>query len=71
MSRLKNTEPHEIEAFGPVNTIMPYKNNDEAIEVAKMGKGSLVGSIVTSDDSFAKEMVSWRSFPSRQNVGLK
>ena len=30
---------HEVEAFGPVSTIMPYKNLDEAIELANMGKG--------------------------------
>ena len=48
---------HNIEAFGPVSTIMPYKNLDEAIELAKMGKGSLVCSIVTNDDKIAKEFV--------------
>ena len=41
------TDVHNIEAFGPVATIMPYKNLDEAIELAKLGKGSLVSSIVT------------------------
>ncbi len=54
---LLKTEPHSIEAFGPVTTIMPYKNTDEAIELAKMGKGSLVGSLVTADDQFAKKMI--------------
>ncbi len=48
---------HEIEAFGPVATIMPYKNLDEAIELAKMGKGSLVSSIVTPSDKEATEFV--------------
>ena len=48
---------HNIEAFGPVSTIMPYKNIEEAIELAKMGKGSLVCSIITADDSIAKEFV--------------
>ncbi|MFN5030788.1 MAG: 3,4-dehydroadipyl-CoA semialdehyde dehydrogenase, partial [Flavobacteriia bacterium] len=38
------TDVHNIEAFGPVATIMPYKSLDEAIELAKMGKGSLVSS---------------------------
>ncbi|MDG2164769.1 MAG: phenylacetic acid degradation bifunctional protein PaaZ [Flavobacteriales bacterium] len=51
------TDCHNIEAFGPVSTIMPYKNIDEAIELAKMGKGSLVCSIITTDDSIAKEFV--------------
>ena len=49
--------PHTVEAFGPVNTVMSYKTHDEAIELAKMGKGSLVGSVFTADDSFAREMV--------------
>ncbi len=53
----KNLAPHEVEAFGPVSTIMPYKNLDEAIELAQMGKGSLVCSIATYDDNIAKEFV--------------
>ncbi|HEX8515957.1 MAG TPA: phenylacetic acid degradation bifunctional protein PaaZ [Bacteroidia bacterium] len=53
----KYTDVHNVEAFGPVSTIMPYKNLDEAIELAKMGKGSLVSSIVTADDRIAKEYV--------------
>lgn len=54
---LNSSEPHDVEAFGPVSTIMPYKTNDEAIELAKRGKGSLVGSIFTADDSIARELV--------------
>ena len=50
-------EAHEIEAFGPVSTIMPYKNLDEAIVLSKLGKGSLVSTIVTSDYKQAKEYV--------------
>ncbi|WP_299227066.1 phenylacetic acid degradation bifunctional protein PaaZ [uncultured Psychroserpens sp.] len=53
----KNTIIHEREAFGPVSTIMPYKNLDEAITLAQMGKGSLVSSIVTNDDKIAKDYV--------------
>jgi oxepin-CoA hydrolase/3-oxo-5,6-dehydrosuberyl-CoA semialdehyde dehydrogenase len=52
-----NTECHNLEAFGPVSTIMPYKDINEAIELANMGKGSLVCSIVTNDDKIAKEFV--------------
>lgn len=48
---------HSIEAFGPVSTIMPYKSLDDAIELSRMGKGSLVSSIVTPDDNEAKEYV--------------
>lgn len=54
---MKATEPHNIEAFGPVSTVMPYKNTDEAIELAKKGRGSLVGSIFTADNKFATDMV--------------
>lgn len=53
----KNIGVHEIEAFGPVSTLMPYKNLDEAITLAQMGKGSLVSSIVTNDDKIAKKYV--------------
>ncbi len=48
---------HNVEAFGPVSTIMPYKNMDEAIELTKLGKGSLVTTIVTADDKEAREFV--------------
>ena len=60
---LKNEKPfaeesvHTVEAFGPVSTIMPYKTIPEAIELARKGKGSLVCSIVTSNDRLAKEFV--------------
>lgn len=50
-----NTDCHNVEAFGPVSTIMPYKTIDEAIELSKMGKGSLVSSIVTADNSIARK----------------
>lgn len=52
-----NTDCHNIEAFGPVSTIMPYNDIDDAIALAKMGKGSLVCSIVTADDNIAKDFV--------------
>jgi len=48
---------HSIEAFGPVSTIMPYQNEDEAIELARMGRGSLVGSVVTADHDEAARIV--------------
>ncbi|MBL7830012.1 MAG: phenylacetic acid degradation bifunctional protein PaaZ [Saprospiraceae bacterium] len=55
MNPFKHTEAHEIEAFGPVSTIMPYTTTDEAIELAKMGKGSLCSSVITNDDKIARE----------------
>lgn len=53
----KNLDCHNIEAFGPVSTLMPYDTLDDAIELAKLGKGSLVCSIVTADDGVAKDFV--------------
>ncbi len=50
-------EVHEVEAFGPVSTIMPYKTTDEAIALSKLGKGSLCSSIVTADNKIAKQYV--------------
>jgi len=51
------TDCHNIEAFGPVSTILPYKRIDQAIELAKMGKGSLVCSIITNDMKIAEQFV--------------
>jgi len=52
---LNNLSAHEVEAFGPVSTLMPYKSVDEAIEISKLGKGSLCSSIATYDDRIARE----------------
>jgi oxepin-CoA hydrolase/3-oxo-5,6-dehydrosuberyl-CoA semialdehyde dehydrogenase len=54
---LVQTEVHDIECFGPVSTLMPYRSMDEAITLARMGKGSLVSSIVTPDDAEALDYV--------------
>lgn len=54
---LDTTEAHEVEAFGPVSTLMPYKSMEEAIHLSKMGKGSLCSSIVTANDKLAKQYV--------------
>jgi len=51
------TDCHNIEAFGPVSTILPYETIDQAIELAKMGKGSLVCSIITNDMKIAEQFV--------------
>jgi oxepin-CoA hydrolase/3-oxo-5,6-dehydrosuberyl-CoA semialdehyde dehydrogenase len=56
-SPFKNTDCHSVEAFGPVSTLMPYKDLDEAIKLSKMGKGSLVSSIITADDKIARMYV--------------
>jgi oxepin-CoA hydrolase/3-oxo-5,6-dehydrosuberyl-CoA semialdehyde dehydrogenase len=58
---LENEKPfndggaHDIEAFGPVSTLMPYKDLKEAILLSKKGKGSLCSTIVTSSDRIAKD----------------
>lgn len=53
----KNMDCHNLEAFGPVSTLIPYKTTEEAVELTKMGKGSLVCSIVTNDEKIAKDFV--------------
>jgi len=47
-------EPHEVEPFGPVSTLLGYDSVDEAVELAARGKGSLVGSLVTHDPGVAR-----------------
>jgi oxepin-CoA hydrolase/3-oxo-5,6-dehydrosuberyl-CoA semialdehyde dehydrogenase len=48
---------HDIEAFGPVSTLMPYDNMEEAMALAKRGKGSLVGSLITKTPEVASQVV--------------
>jgi oxepin-CoA hydrolase/3-oxo-5,6-dehydrosuberyl-CoA semialdehyde dehydrogenase len=50
-------EPHEVEAFGPVSTLLPYSGTEQAIALAARGEGSLVGSVVTHDPDFARDVV--------------
>ncbi|HUX32889.1 MAG TPA: phenylacetic acid degradation bifunctional protein PaaZ [Gemmatimonadaceae bacterium] len=50
-------EPHDVEAFGPVNTVMPYASLDDAVELAKLGRGSLCGSLFTADPQVARQVV--------------
>lgn len=52
---MQNIDSHEIECFGPVSTLMPYRGIEQAVELAKMGKGSLVSTIATSDVAIATE----------------
>ncbi|GAB3873193.1 phenylacetic acid degradation bifunctional protein PaaZ [Kibdelosporangium lantanae] len=49
--------PHEVEAFGPVSTLMPYRDTAHVIELAARGQGSLAGSVVTGDAEFARDVV--------------
>ena len=48
---------HNIEAFGPVSTLMPYKKMEDAITLSKKGKGSLCSTIVTASGIHAREYV--------------
>jgi oxepin-CoA hydrolase / 3-oxo-5,6-dehydrosuberyl-CoA semialdehyde dehydrogenase len=50
-------EPHEVEAFGPVSTLIGYRDTAHAIELAARGLGSLAGSVVTGDAGFARDVV--------------
>lgn len=53
----KHEEPHNVEAFGPVSTLMPYQSMDDLIMLSKKGKGSLCSSIITASSSIAREYV--------------
>ncbi|MEY7970670.1 phenylacetic acid degradation bifunctional protein PaaZ [Saccharomonospora xinjiangensis] len=53
----ERAEPHEVEAFGPVATLLPFTSTEQVIELAARGQGSLVGSVVTGDADFAREVV--------------
>jgi len=48
---------HAVEAFGPVATLVPYRDIDEAIVLARRGEGSLAGSVFTADDAVAARLV--------------
>ena len=54
---LSATTVHDIEAFGPVSTVMPYETLDEAVALARRGRGSLVSSVFTNDPEIARDMV--------------
>jgi oxepin-CoA hydrolase/3-oxo-5,6-dehydrosuberyl-CoA semialdehyde dehydrogenase len=54
---LTHDAAHDVEAFGPVSTLMPYEDLDEAVALAARGRGSLVGSLVTRDPATAARIV--------------
>ena len=56
-SPLDTKQVHEIEAFGPVSTIMPYETTQDAIKLANMGEGSLVASLFTFDSDIVQDIV--------------
>ena len=53
----EHRDTHELEAFGPVVTLMPYHDTAEAVALANLGRGSLVSSIATNDPQVAQEFV--------------
>jgi oxepin-CoA hydrolase/3-oxo-5,6-dehydrosuberyl-CoA semialdehyde dehydrogenase len=54
---IRAAEPHEVEAFGPVSTLLPYRDMTEVVAAAALGEGSLAGSIVTDDRSVATWLI--------------
>ncbi|MGE3923918.1 MAG: phenylacetic acid degradation bifunctional protein PaaZ, partial [Lautropia sp.] len=48
---------HDIEAFGPVSTLMGYDTLDDAVALAARGRGSLVGTLVTRDPATAARVI--------------
>jgi oxepin-CoA hydrolase / 3-oxo-5,6-dehydrosuberyl-CoA semialdehyde dehydrogenase len=52
-----NSAVHDVEAFGPVSTLMPYDDIEHAIELSSRGKGSLVSTLVTRDPGVAARVV--------------
>lgn len=48
---------HDVEAFGPVATLLPYKDGADAAALANRGGGSLALSVITHDRDFAAAML--------------
>ena len=54
---LRADKVHALEPFGPVATVMPYDTLENAVEIARMGKGSLVGSVFTHNNHEARTLI--------------
>ena len=54
---MRHDAVHDVEAFGPVSTLMPYDGIDEALALAARGRGSLVGTLVTKDPATAAKAI--------------
>ena len=50
-------EPHDVEVFGPVSTVLGYRDTAHAVELAARGRGSLVGSLVSADPGVVRDLV--------------
>jgi oxepin-CoA hydrolase / 3-oxo-5,6-dehydrosuberyl-CoA semialdehyde dehydrogenase len=53
----ERAEPHQVEAFGPVSTVLGYDSLEHAVDLMARGQGSLVGSVVTHDEEAARTLV--------------
>jgi len=53
----QNHAAHDVEAFGPVSTLMAYQDLDDALQLAARGKGSLAGTLVTKDAATAVKAI--------------
>ncbi len=51
------SEPHDVEVFGPVSTVLGYRDTAHAVDLAARGRGSLVGSVVSADPAVVRELV--------------
>ena len=51
------SEVHDVEVFGPVSTVLGYRDTAQAVELAARGRGSLVGSVVSEDPDVVRELV--------------
>jgi oxepin-CoA hydrolase / 3-oxo-5,6-dehydrosuberyl-CoA semialdehyde dehydrogenase len=49
--------PHDVEAFGPVSTLLPYDDAAHVVRLLALGQGSLVGSVVSADGDFVRDVV--------------
>ena len=59
---LRHTDPtapavHDVEAFGPVATLLPYDSAAQVVDLMALGQGSLVASVVSHDPEFVREVV--------------
>ena len=59
---LRHTDPtapavHDVEAFGPVATLLPYDSAGQVVDMLALGQGSLVASVVSHDPAFVREVV--------------
>jgi oxepin-CoA hydrolase/3-oxo-5,6-dehydrosuberyl-CoA semialdehyde dehydrogenase len=59
---LRHTDPtapavHDVEAFGPVATLLPYDSAEQVVDLMARGQGSLVASVVSHDPGFVREVV--------------